>query len=228
MFILINKPAGWTSHDVIGRLRRITGEKRIGHAGTLDPFATGLLIVAISRESTKQIDQFVKLNKEYLATIKLGATTDTYDKTGKIQKSKEAIKQENKNIKKALESFIGPQLQIPPMFSAKKVNGKKLYELARRGKEIERKPSQINITDLEIIDYHWPDLKIKVNCSSGTYIRSLAHDLGIKLGCGGYLEELTRTKIGNFDLKNAITLDKLTPENWQTLVHSTEYTVPSI
>ena len=230
MFLLINKPPNITSHDVINRLRRITGIKKIGHAGTLDPFATGLLIVAIERESTKEIKHFVKLNKKYLATIKLGEETDTYDRTGKKtvvsgqwsarprQTEGEAGVVSLEQIKTILKSFTGKQLQLPPMYSATKIGGQKLYQLARQGKEVTRWPTNIEIENIEILDYQYPLLKIKVTCSSGTYIRSLAHDIGKKLGPGAYLEELIRTKIGKYKLEDAVELDKLNSENWKNLV----------
>jgi len=251
MYLLINKPAGPTSHDVVNRLRHITGIKKIGHAGTLDPFASGLLIIAISRESTREIDKFVKLDKEYIATIKLGAVSDTYDRTGKIEirnrkseivfappaRGGDAIASpalsgtpamaegvgaftisnfpKLKNIKKILKSLLGKQLQTPPMYSAKKINGQKLYELARLGKEVARPASKIEIKKIKILDYQFPFLKIKVACSSGTYIRSLANDVGEKLKTGAYLEELERTKIGKYKIKKSVSLEKLTLDNWK-------------
>lgn len=208
-FLLINKPVGPTSHDIIDKLRKLTGIKKIGHAGTLDPFASGLLICAVGRESTKEIDKFVKLDKEYIATIHLGAVTDTCDRTGKIIQESERQASEAINeqiIKKAAAEFVGEQLQTPPMFSAKKINGQKMYELARQGKTVERQPCAINIYVLEILNYAWPILKIKIKCSSGTYIRTIAYDLGESLGCGAYLEELVRTKIGEYNIEDAIRL----------------------
>lgn len=205
-FLLINKPSGPTSHDIINKLRRLTEIKKIGHAGTLDPFASGLLICAVGREATKEIDKFVKLDKEYIATLHLGAVTDSYDRTGKIIKEYAGKPITEEVIRKAVLGFVGEQLQIPPMFSAKKINGKKMYELARVGKEVERQPCAITIYEMEILSYDWPRLKIKVKCSTGTYIRTIAYDLGQKLGCGAYLEELERTKIGEYDVKEAIRL----------------------
>lgn len=218
-FIIINKPSGPTSHDIIDKLRKITGIKKIGHAGTLDPFATGVLLVAIGREATKKISQFVKLDKEYEAVLRLGATTDTYDRTGKMFPLS-GIKCQMSNcglsrIKKVLKQFIGKQEQVAPMFSAKKVGGKKLYELARAGKTIKRKPYKIEIYNIKLIKYKWPNLKIRINCSSGTYIRSLAYDIGRKLNCGAYLNELCRITIGNFKVEDSIDLKKLTQENWK-------------
>ena len=224
-FILIHKPSGPTSHDIINALRRITGIKKIGHAGTLDPFASGLLICAISREATREIDKFIKLDKEYIADIFLGAESDTYDRTGKIIKTRHhnalpkipplLIRRGGRGMRSIIEKFIGPNKQTPPMYSAKKINGKKLYELARKGIEVERKPQEVNIYAIKIIDYEWPILKIKVHCSSGTYIRSLAHDIGQALGDGAYLQELQRTAIGNFKLSQAVDLGKLTSDNWK-------------
>jgi tRNA pseudouridine55 synthase len=211
-FLLINKPSGPTSHDIINRLRRITGIKKIGHAGTLDPFASGLLIVAVGRESTREISKYVKLDKTYIADLHLGAISDTYDRTGTIQLKMKNEKLYNaprvkiKDIEKVLDDFVGHQKQIPPMFSAKKVNGKKLYQLARKGIEIEREPVDIEIYNIKLLNYEWPNLRIEVRVSSGTYIRSLAYDIGEKLACGAYLNELKRTSIGKHDLKDAISL----------------------
>ena len=228
MYILINKPSGPTSHDIIDQLRRITGIKKIGHAGTLDPFASGLLFIAISRESTRELQNFVGLDKEYIATLKLGIVSDSQDRTGEIRTLKhkntrlpktgtggqvKTLKQTD--IKNVLNKFIGKQEQIPPMFSAKKVKGKKLYNLARKGIEIERKPSNIEIYDIQLLEFKDSDVIIKVKCSSGTYVRTLAHDIGQDLGCGAYLEELERTKIGKYDLKDSVKVEELTKENWE-------------
>lgn len=213
-FILINKHSGPTSHDIVDQLRQITKIKKIGHAGTLDPLASGLLIVAIGREATKQIDQFVKLDKEYLVEIRLGIKTDTYDQEGKVLERYEGSKIAKKDVKKAVKKFIGHQEQLPPMYSAKKVKGKKLYELARAGKDIARQPSKIKINKLKIVSYGWPKLELKVHCSSGTYIRSLAHDLGHELGCGATMWNLQRIKIGPFSLKQALELSQLNSRNW--------------
>lgn len=220
-FLLINKPSGITSHDVIDQLRQITGLKKIGHAGTLDPFASGLLLVAIGRESTRELSKFVGLDKEYLATLKLGAVSDTYDRTGRIQLTvnnpEHSGQLTEEKIKKVLSQFIGVQEQIPPMFSAKKIKGKKLYELARKGIEVERKAQKINIYKIELIkfDAFVNCLLLVVNCSSGTYIRALAHDIGQALSCGAYLEELVRTKIGDFKLEKAVEIKNLSKDNWQ-------------
>jgi len=208
-FILINKPAGWTSFDVVGFIRkqiRITHPElkniKVGHAGTLDPFATGLLIVAIGRDFTKRLDEFKKMPKTYVATIRLGATSDTQDRTGQVTPTG-AQEVSREQIEKEIRTFLGPQLQLPPMFSAKKINGQRLYELARQGKEVERQPVPVEVYSIWIEEYAWPMLKIRVQCSAGTYIRTLAHDLGQKLGTGALCDELVRTAIGEFQLKNA-------------------------
>ncbi|OGF25688.1 tRNA pseudouridine(55) synthase TruB [Candidatus Falkowbacteria bacterium RIFOXYB2_FULL_47_14] len=216
-FLILNKPAGPTSHDMIYKLRRLTGIKKIGHAGTLDPFARGVLIVAVGREATREIGRFVKLDKEYSAVLRLGATTDTYDPTGNIttKPDSEYTKPDSETIKPVMQKFIGKQTQVPPMYSAKKINGKKLYELARKGVEVERAPVAINIYELELSSYDWPLLAIRVKCSSGTYIRALAHDIGQALGCGAYLEELTRTAVGDFQIANAKTLEELEKTGWE-------------
>jgi tRNA pseudouridine55 synthase len=216
-FLLIDKPESWTSHDVVGYLRRVTGMKKIGHAGTLDPFATGLLIVGIGREATKRIDEFKAMPKTYTATIRLGATSDTEDSTGHItlsipkQTNNIAMQQYNNieaplsesEIKQVLKSFIGKQTQIPPMYSAKKVGGKKLYELARKGIEIERQLHDIEIHDIKLLNYQYPNVDIAVDCGTGTYIRTLAADIGEALGTGAYCDKLRRTKIGVYDVENA-------------------------
>jgi len=212
-FLHINKPSDWTSHDVVAHLRRVTGEKKIGHAGTLDPFATGLLIVGIGREATRELDKFLKQDKEYIAALHLGATSDTYDLTGKIKKV-DSTTPINKDIEDALKKFKGEQEQVPPMYSAKKVGGKKLYELARKGEEIKREPSKIVIHEIELLNFDYPSVEIRVACSSGTYIRSLAHDIGKVLSTGAYLEKLKRTKIGEHELNNAVDLNKINKDNW--------------
>jgi tRNA pseudouridine55 synthase len=217
-FILINKPAGITSHDVVDKLREITKIKRIGHAGTLDPFATGLLILGIGREFTKKLSIFQKKDKEYIATLRLGAESDTFDKEGKIVEKKVEKIPERKEVEEVLKSFLGEIEQIPPVFSAKKIKGKKLYELARKGIKVQPKPQKVKIYEISILEYKFPYLKIKVKCSSGTYIRSLANDIGKKLGCGAYVEELVRTKIGEFSLKSAVELSKLSPQNWKSFL----------
>lgn len=215
-FILIDKNEGPTSFGVIYKLRKVTGIKKIGHAGTLDPFASGLLVVAVGREATKRISQYVKLDKEYEAVLRLGETSTTFDVEGEI---KPTIKSEESTItidkiNEVLDGFLGEQEQVPPMFSAKKIGGRKLCDLARKGIEIERVPSIINIHSIEILEYKWPELKIKVACSTGTYIRALGHDIGQVLGCGAYLTQLRRIKVGDFDVKDSVLLDDLDEDTW--------------
>jgi len=213
-FLLINKPAGWTSFDVVGFIRkkaRIAHPEnkkiKVGHAGTLDPFATGLLIVGVGREATKRLDEFKGMPKTYIATIQLGAVSDTYDIDGVIIPNPIKKEPTTTEVENTIKTFLGPQQQIPPMYSAKKINGKKLYELARQGITIERKPSDIEIYEINLLEYTWPILKIEVKCSAGTYIRSLANDIGQKLGVGAYCSALTRTAIGDYKLENALSPD---------------------
>lgn len=214
-FLLIDKQKGWTSHDVVAKMRGITGIKKIGHAGTLDPAATGLLILGLGR-ATKELASIIGLDKEYEAKIELGTTTDTYDSEGKILAESDVSSVDEEKIKEVLAGFVGPQDQTPPMYSAKKVNGQKLYELARKGVEIKREPHQIEIYEIELLDSKLPCVDIRVKCSSGTYIRSLAYDLGQRLGVGAYLKELQRTQIGDISLKEALQIDELNKDNWST------------
>ncbi len=217
-FILLNKPTGPTSHDIVDALRRITGIRKIGHAGTLDPFASGLLILGVGRQSTKKLAVFLKQSKEYIAKVKLGAVSTTHDREGEIKLTQNAEAPAREDIKKVIKKFIGEIEQVPPAFSAKKVKGKKLYELARAGVEVELKPVPLIIHNIELLNYDWPFLEIRAQCASGTYIRSLARDIGESLGCGGYLEELCRTKIGKFSLDDALEISQLNPQNWQELL----------
>jgi tRNA pseudouridine55 synthase len=217
-FILINKQPGPTSFGVISALRKITDIKKIGHTGTLDPFAEGLLLIAIGRESTKKITGMVKHDKEYIADLKLGFQTETMDTESEEEKiNPEMIKKlTDEKIKKVLENFVGDQEQTPPMYSAKKINGQKLCDLARKGIEVERKPNKIKIHELEMIKFE-PEknsLQVRVKCSSGTYIRVLAQDIGKVLEAGAYLTRLVRTKIDKYKIEDSITLDELTNDNW--------------
>ena len=184
----------------------------------MDPFAKGLLILGIGREATRNLSNFQKLDKEYVAKIKLGGVSDTYDKTGEIVLRENVKPPSKENIEKIVSEFVGEISQTPPIFSAKKDKGKKLYQLARKGEKVEPKPTRVRIEYIEILRYERPYLEIKVKCSSGTYIRSLANDIGEKLGCGGYLEELYRTKIGKFSLREAVDLQQLNLNNWQDFI----------
>ena len=205
--ILIDKPQGWTSHDVVGKLRGILHERRIGHSGTLDPLATGLLVVFIGR-ATRAVEFAEADRKEYIARLRLGMSTDTQDITGRII-SKETDIPDEPEVRIAIERFRGELEQIPPMYSAVKIGGKKLYELARKGESIERKPRHITIFGLEITGRSDNDYILDVVCSKGTYIRTLCHDIGAALGCGGCMSSLRRTKSGVFSVDNAYTIAEI-------------------
>lgn len=203
--INIQKEKGYTSHDVVAKLRGIVGQKKIGHTGTLDPDATGVLPVCFGK-ATKLCDMLTDKNKTYETVMLLGKVTDTQDISGEVlsEASVEALNDEM--VREAVMSFVGDYLQIPPMYSALKVNGKKLYELAREGIEVERKARPVSILDIQIKEISLPRVRMEVSCSKGTYIRTLCHDIGAKLGCGACMEELIRTKVSRFELKNSVTL----------------------
>jgi tRNA pseudouridine55 synthase len=209
MIIPINKPAGITSHTVVNKLRKFYGIKKIGHAGTLDPFATGVLILLVGRESTRRSDEFMKQDKIYRTKLKLGYISDTYDKDGVIQEYNVKKVPTSSEIESIIASFIGEISQIPPMYSAIKINGKKMYELARKGQTIDIPPRLVNIYNINVLEYTYPYLTLDISCSSGTYIRSLGYDIGMKLGTGAYLEELERRQSGEFNIDNCYTLDTL-------------------
>ena len=206
--INVYKEKGFTSHDVVAKLRGIVGQKKIGHTGTLDPDATGVLPVCLGK-APKLCDLLTDKNKTYEAVLLLGKTTDTQDITGEVleEKSTEALTEEK--VREAIEGFIGDYEQIPPMYSALKVNGKKLYELAREGKVIERKARPVKILDIQILEIDLPKVRMEVSCSKGTYIRTLCHDIGEKLGCGGCMESLIRTRVSTFRIEDAKTLDEI-------------------
>ena len=210
--LVINKPAGPTSHDIVNKIRKITGIKKVGHAGTLDPFAEGVLIILIGK-TTKLQSKFMEMEKTYIGTLKLGETTDTYDVTGKIEKTNYELRIKNNEIRKTLKAFVGEIKQTPPIYSAIKIKGQSAYKLARRGEKPKIKPRKVKIYKIKTLNYKWPYLKIEINCGKGTYIRSLAHDIGKKLGCGAYLEKLTRTEIEKFNIRKSIKLEKLNSRN---------------
>jgi len=206
--ILVDKPQDYTSHDVVVEIRDILNNKKVGHYGTLDPLATGLILLAVGK-TTRLFPFFSKLGKVYEGQMRLGFSTDTYDSTGKPT-SPENKKYPQKGILlKAMKKFEGEILQIPPPFSAKKYKGKPLYELAREKKEFELRPSKVFIHFFQLIKYNRPFIEFKVRCSSGTYIRSLAFDLGQSLRCGAHLSKLTRTEIGNFHIRESFTLENI-------------------
>lgn len=200
--LLIDKPSGKTSFSLVGRLRRLLNVKKIGHAGTLDPFATGVMVMLIGKSYTTLSEKLLTQEKEYLATVRLGVETDSYDCDGQIIATTDMIP-DYEEVVAALKLFQGEVMQTPPMFSAKKKNGKKLYELARKGIVIEREPVPVKMS-VELIRYEYPLLEINVVCSKGTYIRSIAHDLGKHLGVGGHLSALRRTRSGQFSIKECI------------------------
>lgn len=211
--LIVNKPKEYTSHDVVNVIRKKINTKKVGHTGTLDPNATGVLPILIGK-ATKVSKYLIEHNKTYIATVKLGEKTDTGDSEGQVIETKripESLKKED--INKVLQSFLGKQKQLPPMYSAIKVNGKKLYEYAREGKEIEVKPRDIEIYKIELLDYKNSKIKFEVECSKGTYIRTLCEDVAEKIETVGYMEELQRTKVNNFQIGNSILLDNITIEN---------------
>lgn len=205
--IIIYKEAGFTSHDVVAKMRGICKQKKIGHTGTLDPQATGVLPVCLG-SGTKLCDMLTDKDKEYIAELRLGVETDTQDLTGQVLKET-VVQVSEQEVRDAILQFQGAYDQIPPMYSALKVNGKKLYELAREGKEVERKARRVQILEIEIIEMTLPVVKMRVACSKGTYIRTLCADIGEKLGCGGAMQSLQRTKVGNFTLERSLTLSEL-------------------
>lgn len=212
--LVIDKPAGWTSMDVCAKLRGILRERRIGHGGTLDPMATGVLPVFVGR-ATRAVEFAVEGEKEYLAALKLGVITNTQDMTGEVLE-KRPVNVERERLKEVLPHFTGAISQIPPMYSAIKIQGKKLYQLARAGQEVERAPRPVTIHALEVTDEVPEDFPreedtwyLRVCCSKGTYVRTLCHDIGQALGCGGSMSALRRTRVGDYTLEGAATLDQI-------------------
>ena len=205
--LLINKEETWTSFDVVNKLRYFLKIKKVGHAGTLDPFATGLLIIGVGK-GTKALQEFSSLPKCYQSVIRFGIETDTLDKTGKIVAERTVTDLTLEKIEKAVQNLKGDIEQTPPMYSAKKVDGKRLYKLARKNQEVQRKAVKVTIHLAEIVDWNPPVLKMDMLVSKGTYIRSYADDLGKNLGCGAHLEELKRTAIGQYKLEDSFTISE--------------------
>ena len=205
--INVYKEKGFTSFDVVAKLRGILRTKKIGHTGTLDPDAEGVLPVCIGR-ATKVCDILTDKDKVYEAVMLLGVETDTQDTSGAVLSEKQ-VEVSEEEVKKAILSFVGDYAQVPPMYSALKVNGKKLYELAREGKSVERKARNVQIFSIEILEVDLPRVRMSVHCSKGTYIRTLCHDIGRMLGCGGCMEKLLRTKVGVFELKDTLKLSEI-------------------
>lgn len=214
--VIVDKPQGWTSQDVTARLRWVYATRRIGHGGTLDPMATGVLPVFVGR-ATRGVEFFEHAEKTYDTVLLLGRTTDTQDVTGATLAEK-AVHLSPADIEKVLPRFRGDILQVPPMYSALKVNGKKLYELARKGQEVERQPRPITVFELTNLGFDGTRLSLRVRCSKGTYIRTLCQDIGEALGCGGCMEALRRTKAGDYTIEEAVPLEQLleseTPERY--------------
>ena len=212
--LLVDKPPGVTSHDVVARARRIFKMKKIGHAGTLDPMATGLLILLIGR-ATRLSQYLMSLDKVYEGAITLGVTTDSHDADGEVLTTRPVPELGEDEVREQLKSFVGDQYQTPPMFSAIKKDGVPLYKLARKGRTIDREPRFVRVSSFELLGFEPPVLKVRVRCSKGTYVRTLAHDLGEKIGCGAHLSSLRRTASDRFQVEQAHTiaaLDDMLPE----------------
>lgn len=227
--LLVDKPADHTSHDVIARLRGKLKMRRIGHAGTLDPMATGLLIVLVGK-ATRVSQYLISLDKEYEGTIELGKVTDTQDADGEVMETRPVPPLNEADVTAALKGFLGDQYQIPPMYSAIKIDGVPLYKSARKGEEVEREPRFIRVMSWELTRFALPRFDFRLRCTKGTYVRTLAHDLGQKLGCGGHLAALRRTATDKFHVSQALTLDEIMalslPEIEKRLIHVRE-AVPS-
>jgi len=204
--LLLHKPVGITSHDVVARLRRVLGLRRIGHAGTLDPLASGLLIMLVGR-ATRASQYFSSRDKVYEGAFRLGVTTDTQDADGQVLETREVPDLSEEELQAAMAALTGDQYQLPPMYSAKKVHGKPLYRMARQGLEVEREPRFIHVRGFELLARNLPEVSFRLECSKGTYVRTLAHDVGQRLGCGAHLARLCRTRSGDFDLSAALPLE---------------------
>ena len=205
--LLIDKPSGWTSSDIVAKLRGILHERRIGHSGTLDPMATGLLVVFVGR-ATRAVEFAESHSKRYLAGLRLGITTDTQDISGN-KLAEKPVNVTDGMLETALEAFRGEISQVPPMYSAIKINGKKLYEIARKGGSVERKARSITIHELRVLSREGEDFLLDIHCSKGTYVRTLCNDIGETLGCGGCMSSLRRMKAGDFSMENAYTLEQV-------------------
>ncbi|MGA0133119.1 MAG: tRNA pseudouridine(55) synthase TruB [Opitutales bacterium] len=206
--LLVDKPGGCTSHDVVDSVRRLYRTRRVGHAGTLDPMATGLLVVLVGR-ATKASDRLMAQDKEYLGEATLGVVTDTQDAEGETLETNPVPEITEAQVRSALASMLGDQLQVPPMHSAKKIGGQKLYDLARKGIEVVREPRAIRISEFELLSWQSPKINFRVRCTKGTYVRTLAHDLGRRLGPGAHLSMLRRTRSGRLDVARGHTLEQL-------------------
>jgi tRNA pseudouridine55 synthase len=206
--LLVDKPQGITSHDVVAKMRRVFHMKKVGHAGTLDPMATGMLLILIGK-ATKASQYLMSMDKEYAGRVKLGVITDSQDADGEILEERPVPELSEAQVLTEMKSFLGDQYQTPPMFSAKKINGQKLYKLARQGKTVEREPRVIHISRFDITKFALPEISFIVGTSKGAYVRTIAHDLGERFGCGGHLNELRRTAVGQFRVEKASTIEEL-------------------
>lgn len=214
--LVVNKPAGITSHDVVDRIRRRFNIKRVGHAGTLDPMATGVLVMLMGR-ATRLAARFIDDDKEYIATLFLGRRTDTQDSSGMVVEEKDIDGLDIDTVRRTLNSFLGEIEQTPPMVSAKKYKGRKLYQLARQKKSVPRKPSRIKIHEIELLDFKLPELVFRARCSKGTYVRTLCEDIGHLLGYPAHMSALARTRSGRFTLKQACDLDNVSEADIQPI-----------
>jgi tRNA pseudouridine55 synthase len=208
--LIIDKPGGCTSHDVVQRVRKLTGTRRVGHGGTLDPDATGVLLVAVG-QATRFFPFLAGAEKTYEGSIRFGYATDTYDAAGRPTSEERGFDVPQEAVRAAMRDFEGRSLQVPPPYSAKKLRGKPAYELARAGRKIRLEPAPVNVRSFRLRTYRPPFLDFEVRCSAGTYVRSLAHDLGLRLGCGAHLHSLRRTSVGPFTTEEARTLEELAP-----------------
>ncbi|MFY9926015.1 MAG: tRNA pseudouridine(55) synthase TruB [Opitutaceae bacterium] len=228
--LLVDKPGQHTSHDVIARLRGILRTRKIGHAGTLDPMATGLLIVLVGKAT--RVSQFIiSLDKEYEGTIELGKVTDSQDADGEVMETRPVPEMTEADVRAAVQGFLGDQYQMPPMYSAIKIGGVPLYKKARKGEDVAREPRFIRVMSWDVLGFESPRIRFRLRCSKGTYVRTLAHDLGAKLGCGAHLSSLRRTATDRFNVSQALTLEQIEklslPEIQRRLIPVSE-AVPSV
>ena len=206
--LVIDKPKDWTSFDVVAKIRNKLGVKKVGHTGTLDPMATGVLVLCLGK-ATKLAQEMTGYDKEYIAEVTLGATTPTDDAEGEVTPFPGATKKTKEEILSALKNFEGEIMQMPPQFSAKKIKGKRAYAMARKGQEVKLESVKVTVHELELLDFKWPVIKVRVSSGKGFYVRSLARELGEKLGTGGYLTALQRTKVGPFDIQQAQKIEEV-------------------
>jgi tRNA pseudouridine55 synthase len=216
MILNIHKPVGWTSFDVVKKIRGIVREKKVGHGGTLDPFAEGVLIIGTGKD-TKQLHTITAEDKSYTATLQLGELTDTLDTEGEILERQSIPEMQQNKIEQVLNSFLGTSMQIPPMYSAKKVNGQRLYKLARKNIEVEREPVEVQIRDIHLIEFKENQITFSLTCSKGTYVRVLGKDIAEKLGTVGHLTSLIRTQVGGFSIDEAQTIPEF-EDSWKLSV----------